>query len=839
MNYRSPKTLISIKTLTYFQTHSIIIFSQVDTSDKELEFINKNLDAYIRACEEGEARLNHARLMVTGCHGDGKSSFIKRLIGESINEDHIPTNALESDLCCDVNITRCNEAWSKLVKDRGEVIEGDLTLGISEVLRENWVVYGEHGDQEMETDAIGDVILDQRPTENEGVNRGSSELTGDHPSADNVSISSGSSKTSTTVRKKTPTTEEVRMLKRVKRLSDNEDNNNQSDSQRDENHSLINIWDFAGQVMFYILHPIFFRARCLYILVINLSIKLDTKVRSLQSTSEQEQKYSECIIFWLNMILSHLGKNQSSEAQGKVILVGTHKDLLHKDKDKQKKLANEYFKKLKAMLENKEHQILIHTCFAVDSKGGDPETYEKVRAELLSSFSTHCKWGEKRPIRWLRLQRKLHSLQADGSLTQPERYLLRFQDVLEHAKEYNIHGEDDVKLFLQFSHLSGDLTYFEADGLRDFVVTNPQWLVNVFRAIITLDEYYPDDPRVKQDLKKLKSNGLLKKDGPLLEALWGEFLITSDANRKQDIISYLLKLMAQFDLVIHHTDKNFLVPSLLPLSTETSRSLFSDMISMVPPLFFRFHSSLESHEDFLEGSETYDHFLPVGLFQRLISRCVKIGWRWGDYKFQDLVSFLVGDSVIVLSSRSTWIKLEVLIPNNDVTVQLSEISVNIMAEILAMLESYNPNMWYEFCVNPCESLGEECIIPTGNSSLSLNAANVLVRCPHHKRSLTSNQFEIWFVSRKCRALCQKDIVNLSKELTTEEKLTYLAAELNIDLSDIAAALQNKTEIRMASLDVLNGWFEQQINKMEAYFAMSSALKEANLGGLINTCLKND
>ena len=811
----------------------------MDTSDKELEFINKNLEAYIRACEEGEASLNHARLMVTGCHGDGKSSFIKRLIGESINEDHIPTNALESDLCCDVNITRCNEAWSKLVKDRGEVIEGDLTLGISEVLRENWVVYGEHGDQEMETDAIGDVILDQRPTENEGVNQGASELSGDHPSADNVSISSSASKISITDRKKTPTTEEVRMLKRVKRLSDNEDNNNQSEPKRDENHSLINIWDFAGQVMFYILHPIFFRARCLYILVINLSIKLDTPMRSLQSTSDQKQKYSECIIYWLNMILSHLGKNQSSEAQGKVVLVGTHKDLLHKDKEKQKKLAKEYFQKLKALLKNNQHKHLIKEYFAVDSKGGDQETYEKVRVELLNSFSTHCKWGEKRPIRWLRLQRKLHSLQADGSLTQTQRNMVKFQDVVEYAKEFNIHGSDDVLLFLQFSHLSGDVTYFQTEGLQSFVVTNPQWLANVFRAIITLDEYYPTDSRVEQDLEMLKTEGLLKKDGPLLEALWGDFLTTSDANRKQDMISYLLNLMAQFDLLIYHTDKICLVPSLLPLCTESSKSMFPDMVSMVSPLYLRFHSSLDSHEDFLAGLKTYDHFLPVGLFQRLISRCVKIGWRWGDYKFQDLVSFLVGDSVIVLSSRSTWIKLEVLIPNNDVTVQLSEISVNIMAEILAMLESYNPNMWYEFCVNPCESLGEECIIPTGNSSLSLNAANVLVRCPHHKHSLTSNQFEIWFVSRKCRALCQKDIVNLSKELTTEENLTYLAAELNIGLSIIKTALYNKNEIKMASLEVLDGWFQQQVNKMEAYFAMSSALKEANLGGLIITCLKND
>ncbi len=753
-----------------------------------------------------------------------QSTSRKRLSSEEVNLEHIITNALESDLCCKVNITKVSKAWSKVLEEKGESLESDITWSLQKAMAQLKLTQSKEGDSQSDSQpananssfakkAFKSIVQRFKGKDSQG--------TGDKEMKDKVEA-------------EIPSKEAEARLKRLRRVRIRE--------HPDDTNACIYVWDFGGQKTYYTLHHVFLRATCIYILVVNLSIPLDKpadSLKGLSSTGSQiaegsGETYVEAIEFWMNTILSHLSKSGHKSDISNVFVVGTHKDLLHPDKEEQEKLAQDYFRRLRSMLQSKQHKNLIRMYFAVDSKGGDPETYGKLREALVDAIKVYCHWGEKRPIKWLCLERKLHEIQMDSSIPENERNLVKFQDVMKYASDYKLETDEDVKVFLEFSHLCGDLTYFNTPELKDFVIPSPQWLINVFRAVITLDNFYPDDPRLDTDICCLKQEGMLKRNSPLLAVLWKEFLPSGEDVLHDDVISFLLHLMVEFDLMVKHAEDRFLVPSLLPLCPSKTESLFPSMVHAAPALYFRFHSSQQSFQEFQEGSNTYDQFMPLGVFPRLISRLVKTGWKWTEHKYQDFVSYTSENCVIVLTSQSTWIKIEVCVPDTHVAVELSKCRHNIATEINTIISAYIPNMWFEYCLNPCGTEGPGCIVATGASSLG--GTEHLVRCPEHNRCFKILQFNMWFSAERCRILTEKDLMTLAQELTDEWKRLQLATELEVEISDLQAAEADNPQTRLASFEMLLTWFNSQVYKTDAYLTLCSALKNAGLAGLINKCL---
>ncbi len=169
--------------------------------------------------------------------------------------------------------------------------------------------------------------------------------------------------------------------------------------------------------MYYTLHHIFLRWHCVYILVVNLSRPLHSPVPSHEIPPHARQRnmeYHQSIEFWLNMVFSHKVRGQESVDLPNIVIVGTHKDLLHVNPKEQERLAKEYFAELQSPLLRNAHFQQVHREFiAVESKGGDPENYAKLRTLILKLVEQHCNQSRSRPIRWLRLAKKLHELKND------------------------------------------------------------------------------------------------------------------------------------------------------------------------------------------------------------------------------------------------------------------------------------------------------------------------------------------------------------------------------------------------------------------------------------------
>ena len=749
-------------------------------------YLNDNMGAYLRACKDGEARIRRWRLMVLGPSGDGKTSLIDRLLGKGFTEKHVVTNGLETD--CKVEITHCDREWKEYEADHLNLLDESITQSIGQEVNrpiaegENLVKFDEMMDQEEQLEA--------------------------EKRLESISKSMDSEERATD--------ETVEFLKFI-----------------------LSIWDLGGQVMYYALHHIFLRWHCVYVLVVNLSRDLHSKVPSHElppHNREKQMEYYQSVEFWLNMIFSHMVKGEQNFDLPNVVLVGTHKDLLHENPQVQDRLADEYFQELQSLLLNRAHFQQVHSQFiAVDSKGGDPENYAKLRKLIFDLVEGHCNQSRCRPIKWLRLEKKLHELKNDRSLTNLDQNLVTYDKAMDYAKKLHIQTDDDLKVFLEYHHLTADITYCPGDSLKNFIVPHPQWLVDVLRALITLEQFYPKSQKRVQEMKQLQEGGLLKSNGSLLDEVWKPFLKgDSSGSAKQ----YLLSLMVEFDLAVKYAEDQYIIPCLLPVSPSSEPPVFQGLVQNLPSLYYLFHSSVESFVEVTRGDEAYDNFLPHGLFQKLVAKCSKQGWSWTDDRYQDSVTFTTENVLISLQAKSTWIVMNAFALDHAIAVNYSRYQSTITALIKELLNQYHPNMWFELGVNPCAKVKQECVFRIGSTSFDEGSPNLQgVTCKEHVCSLTTPHFMMWYLSSSCRVLNVKDLKRVGNELTDEWIQLNVATELDVPTNEIQAINADTPEIKMASFKILKSWFDQQVYKVKAFATLCDALEKSNQAGLIRHALK--
>ncbi len=777
----------------------------------------------MKACADGEIKANRSKLIVLGASGDGKTSLIDRMLGKKFKEEHIITNALDTEFT--VEIRQCNEAWVEYESDPLELLDKGVTHSIGESMARVKV----QQPTENKSQVDGGQLLQAQPDRIRSKDRMSDDGQYDHenkhPRLDTRIAFDELSKEA-----KNEAKYRLRQVQQV-----------QTSPEPLGPSLVLSIWDLGGQVVYYILHHIFLRCHCIYILVVNLSKPLDTTVPYNElppHSNQQGMKYYQQIEYWLNMVLSCMTKQRASVEKPKptIIVVGTHKDELDPNPETQSESVDKYFHELKKLLMHKAHYKLVHSTFiAVDNKGGHKGDFTSLRKLVFELINDYFDKIRPRPVRWLRLEKKLHELKKDSSLKNLDQNLVSRDRAMEYGATFHIQTDSDLETFLQFHHLTGDFTYCPGNNLKNYIVPHPQWLVNVLRAVITLDQFYPSGGACyEQEKHQLQRQGLLKTNGLLLKEVWKSFIKddTSGAARK-----YLLNLMVQFDLAVKYDETRYLIPCLLPISHSNGQNVpkFPSGEANLPALYFRFHSVAESYEDMCEGFEAYDNFLPHGLFQRLISKCSKRGWRRKD-PYQDAITFRSGNVEIVLCARSTWIVMNVIALSKGVNVQYSTYFSQVVDSIKDIMSRYHTNMWYELALNPCAKLNHECLQSIGCSSIGdERGTNQMtgVKCDEHFTNISTCEFEMWFSQYPCRVLTIKDLNNISKDLTDPEICTNLALELGDDvLKKFEAEQVNSQEITRAVFNMLQYWYNQQIYKVHAFLLLCDALKCSGQGNIL-------
>ena len=374
------------------------------------------------------------------------------------------------------------------------------------------------------------------------------------------------------------------------------------------------IWDFGGQSVFYDTHPIFLTEKAIYILVHDLSRhpyqKADAPVKQgmyedIEDTDCQKTNF-DYLDFWMSSIYSLVSKNtnrqktSSPQTLPSVFLACTHADEPYTKKGNPSK-------EIYGALKDKIYRDLLKGFFVVDNtkSGSDDECQgvKKLREIVLSVAKELPQMKEEIPLKWLKYEKLLYLLMSKG------RQRISIEEARQIAKD-DCGIYDDVKFRTVLNFLSDQkvlINFNELPELESMVILNPQWLVDVFKEVITFKSFNPPENNVESFnttensverlWKDFETTGVL--DRKVLVHAWGRFI--DDQETCKSLIAIMERLSLLCPWPSEGTTEQYLVPSMLrsPPTDDVLKLLAS---SQIPSFFVRFESRR----------------VPPGLFSRLI-----------------------------------------------------------------------------------------------------------------------------------------------------------------------------------------------------------------------------
>uniref|UniRef100_A0ABM0M0P2 Probable serine/threonine-protein kinase roco4-like n=1 Tax=Saccoglossus kowalevskii TaxID=10224 RepID=A0ABM0M0P2_SACKO len=461
----------------------------------------------------------------------------------------------------------------------------------------------------------------------------------------------------------------------------------------DSSDFYFSLWDFGGQSVYHITHQVFLAYRVIYIFVTDLTKGLED-ILELEPQAQTERCWKkdmplqDYMRFWTNSIHTHAMRDFAIKAHGQdesgkhtivappVIIAGTKKDLLEGDveKESQRRLC-----KLRDYL--RQHTTsaceshITMPMFALDNKSRhndkttDP-SIESLRKRIQELAKEFCFLGDI-PVNWLILELTLRS---------EEKETLQLSEVHRLGKERDL-STAEINDALKYFHDVGEIIHFaDVRELKDTVIIDPRWLINLFRLLITNTVSNKTNPELSFELlnmfDELYNDGIMKKE---LVSQWLKM-----HNREQDT-DILLKVLEMFDIICQSTLKidEYYFPCLLQSKLQEN-VLFPPEYKSSDPLYFHFHGN----------------FLPEGLYYRLIVRCLRNHPK--AKLFQDHARFIHNESNdhhFTLCRKGADIELKMLRSHWRIIQHLDEkVRQEVETSLNELIKMYTPGLTYHICV---------------------------------------------------------------------------------------------------------------------------------------------
>ena len=183
--------------------------------------------------------------------------------------------------------------------------------------------------------------------------------------------------------------------------------NLQTEATTVEHHMILDLWDFAGQQLYYASYPIFLSPRAVYMLVYDLNKGLNDPAqpyfkqgnRKIPLSNPNKETNVENLLSWLVSVSSICSSESEREVKDQphcrppVFIVGTHADNQHqKDIDKiNLQIEEEIF-------ENSEN--VIRPIFSVDNtQGSSDKGVSELQKRMIEVLKQEPYMGEEIPIR--------------------------------------------------------------------------------------------------------------------------------------------------------------------------------------------------------------------------------------------------------------------------------------------------------------------------------------------------------------------------------------------------------------------------------------------------------
>ncbi|XP_078349581.1 uncharacterized protein LOC144634481 isoform X2 [Oculina patagonica] len=416
------------------------------------------------------------------------------------------------------------------------------------------------------------------------------------------------------------------------------------------------IWDFGGQMVYYVTHPIFLTANAIYLLVHDLMQELDERAPPVVREGFYQAINEDCyckktnedyLHFWLSSI-STLASQQSNNNQQTakcppVLLVCTHADECNNAKEQAQKIHGSL-----KQLQKPYGQHLLNKYFAVNNilsgTGEECQGVKNLKKEVLAIAKQLLRMKKEIPIKWLKFEEALKSRSENG---EPYIYLDEAERIA--RNECEIVDKEQFRTLLNFLHDQRILIHFEGTPeLEKIVILDLQWLINLFRSVITIpsgeDKWKCEDLWIKLDKKSIL-------DEELLQMVWDPLLKkategTTKTKSTKEITENLVAVMKEFSLLcswpsLPGESKKYFVPSMLMSHPyEKAKELLAHV--SIAQLFVRFRQPrLKQGGENGKSDDDDDEYVqvPMGYFPRLLVKflqwCLEKGFKREDL-FEDI-----------------------------------------------------------------------------------------------------------------------------------------------------------------------------------------------------------
>jgi GTPase SAR1 family protein len=327
---------------------------------------------------------------------------------------------------------------------------------------------------------------------------------------------------------------------------------------------IFSTWDYGGQHIFRIVHHLFLTRFAVYVACFNMA----DLVGDAATEATREKSLTE-LHSWFNDLWMHA-------AHAPVIPVGTHKDIVSSPEQIQQverlfraRFEGTSFWPYLASNNGPDGEGLAF--FPVDNTrgGGDP-TIRLLRGKIEQLASGEEYVDKPIPFGWLRVLDRLQLLNQgkgfkapapapagdDGEEARPISYRTSLQHVYEIASECGLPSskaltlETEVAALLDLFHELGTIVHYNDTKLKDMVILDPQWLIDLISAVIRVYEgnlhELPGDEKARRSMpdkwRLLLDEGKLSRS--LVELLWEQL---TDSREERDT---LLLLLQKFDLLL-------------------------------------------------------------------------------------------------------------------------------------------------------------------------------------------------------------------------------------------------------------------------------------------------
>ncbi|CAH3180967.1 unnamed protein product, partial [Porites lobata] len=642
--------------------------------------------AYQRALKDGAVNVYRGRVLLIGQDRAGKTSLKKSLIGLPFNSKEKSTDGIEVDpskFQLDVGEVR---NWQP-IDERKQGLLGcskDVAQVVAERMYTDIPVSRVFVRKELRIEAVlqSDDNKNRKQVDTDGEKEDVSPVNqvGD-PNEDRVDEPTLTGPDHELVVDTTSPPEEIkeRAVQLIKEIQD-------EDFTAEESVVSIELWDFAGQHLYYASHPVFLSSRALYILVCNLSKPLhDTAKpcvrqgsRNVELENPNGETNLENLLSWLSTVhsVAQMRRETCDDVEAEVphylrppvIIVGTHADKPFEDIATMKT-------EIQNAIGGKDYEgHVVRPIFSIDNTAkltqrkiktmvfGKDENIEEIQAlrvKIMEVLRQEPYIGERIPVGWLSFEKVINAL-----LSKPV-YYLSITKLRNHAKEKSfIDDHEGFTTMVNFYHDLGIIIKH-----RSTVILSTQWLINLFGQLITIPDFTKMVPKVAKHWKEVKESGVLSME--LVDLVFSNFLLKGVAGRD------ILDLMEQFGLIAKfsssRTGEKYFVPSQLKASPDSLCSMAPTRLDPCPLYVY-----------FVSGS------VPHGLFTRLVSRsvrwCSEAGPTQSPTLYQNGAWFVIGKQTFhdfVLICKKQFIKFFITQRN-----QLQQISVDDTSEVAVQVRKF-------------------------------------------------------------------------------------------------------------------------------------------------------